>query len=647
MRMFLSIALGLGATWAATTASAQTLFSYGSYPVSKEEFLRIYKKNNNQQLDYSKASVDECLDLYSLFRMKVKEAEELRLDTLAAVNSELDNYRTQLARTYLTDKEVGQKLIKEAHARLQEDVRASHILVTVKPYQDTTAGYQKIDSIYKAIVSGKASFEDMARQFSDDKGSGAQGGDIGYVTALQVVYPFENAMYETAVGQVSKPFRSQFGFHILKVTDKRKSRGQVQVAQIMIAANGDVAQKEAIEKIRDIKSKIQKGASFEEMVAQYSEDKFTKDKGGLMEPFGVGKWKPAFEEAAFALKQTGDLSEPVETEYGVHLLKLVKRVPNASLESMQDELKRRVENDGRSSLAKERQQEKAKKKYGFKEYPEHFEKLLAAITDDTYKEKGIQPDDYVSYKEVLFEIGGTKYDQYGFMKYVDHLTRGRLMGERNVALRDLLNIYQLEKLQRLEEAQLQKENPDFRNLVQEYRDGILLFDLMDKRVWSKASKDTTGLQTFFQSNQGKYQWKPGFEGVVYQSGSEKDLQDLGQELASGLSQDEAVKKLVERPNDMAKISKQEGRFEFERFPVAPEHFEEGKAGKVFRNEDGSFSLVFVSKIHANAEPKKIDEARGYVVADYQDYLEKQWNAELRKKYPVKVEDKVIKSIIKN
>ena len=649
MRILFSIALGVGSTLFAVAGNAQTLFSYGTNPVSKEEFLRVYQKNNAQKKpDYSEKSVKEYLDLYALFRMKVKEAENQKLDTTAAVKSELNNYKGQLARTYLSDKEVTKNLAREAYNRMQEDVRVSHILVALRPNDDTAKAYQKIDSIYKAITQNKADFGAMARELSDDKGSGAQNGEIGYITALQVVYPFENAAYNTPVGQVSKPFRTQFGYHIVKVEDKRKSRGQVQVAQIMIASpksKGEQGLAEARKKIATIQDALKKGSSFESLVTQYSEDKFTKDKQGLLEPFGVGRMAPAFENAAFALKNTGDISEPVTTEYGVHLLKLVKKVPAQSFEEQQDNITRRVENDSRALAAKEAYQEKVKKQNGFKEYPENYSKLVAALPADSAKTKSFKLEDFKSYTAPLFDLGGKKYTQYDFMSYVTNLTRGNLMGNKDNAMRDLLKMYQNTTLNDMQQAELEKNNPEFRNLVHEYRDGILLFDLMDKNVWSKASKDSTGLTEYYNQNKAKYKWQPGFEGTVYQSVSEVDLNALKAALNSGVDAADAVDK-INTPEKPSQITQESGRFEASRFPVDISAYKEDGASNVFRNEDGTFSMVFAHKVFTQASDKTLDEARGFAVADYQDYLEKKWNQDLKQKYPVKIEQKALNSIIK-
>jgi peptidyl-prolyl cis-trans isomerase SurA len=649
MRILFSIALGVGATLFTVSVNAQTLFSYGNNPVSKEEFLRVYQKNNAQKKpDYSEKSVKEYLDLYALFRMKVKEAETQKLDTTAAVKSELNNYKGQLARTYLSDKEVTKNLAREAYDRMQEDVKVAHILVALRPNDDTVKAYQRIDSIYKAITVNKADFGDMARTLSDDKGSGAQNGEIGYITALQVVYPFENAAYNTPAGQVSKPFRTQFGYHIVKVEDKRKTRGQVQVAQIMIAApksKGEQGLADARKKIAEVQEALKKGTSFESLVKQYSEDKFSKDKQGLLEPFGVGRMAPGFENAAFALQKDGDISEPVTTEYGIHLLKLIKKIPAPSFAEQQDNITRRVENDSRALAAKEAYQEKVKKQNGFKEYPENFNKLVLVLPADSAKDKSFKVEDFKSYTAPVFDLGGKKYTQYDFMSYVGNLTRGNLMGNKDNAMRDLLKMYENATLNDLQQAELEKSNPEFRNLIHEYRDGILLFDLMDKNVWSKASKDSTGLMTFYDQNKSKYKWQPGFEGTVYQSVSEVDLNKLKTALNSGVDVTDAVEK-INTPENPSQITQESGRFEASRFPIDISSFKEGAPSTVFRNEDGTFSLVFAHKVFNQASDKTLEEARGFAVADYQDYLEKKWNQDLKQKYPVKIEQKALNSIIK-
>jgi peptidyl-prolyl cis-trans isomerase SurA len=641
------MALGAGICLSSLSGNAQTLFTYGNHAVDKDEFLRVYQKNNNQQnLDYSEKSLNEYLNLYSLFRMKVQEAEDMGMDTTQAVLSELHNYRDQLAKTYLIDKDVTSKLVDEAYDRMKKDLHVAHILIAVRPNQDSLAGKATADSLYNLLIQNKADFATLAKQFSDDKSTADKGGDVGYITALQVVYPFENAAYNTAIGQISKPFRTQFGYHIIKVEGSRPDIGKVQVAQILIANpeyKGATGKKEAQAKLAEVRAKLKSGASFEDLVATYSDDNFSKNNKGVLEPFGVGKMTPAYEQAAFALKNPGDISEPITTEYGYHILKLVKKIPLQPLDSIRDEITRKVENDSRAAMAKDAYLEKVKKEYNFKEYPENVKVMLRVVGEDTAK--AFKAEHYASLTNSLFEIGDKKYTQIGFLRYAESLTQGNLIGRRGSVLEDLYGMYKNKSLQDMQQEDLEKSNPEFRNLIAEYKNGIMLFDLMDKKVWSKATSDTTGLKNYYEKHQSKYQWQPGFEGTVYLSLNETDLSKVREYLSQGMEVQAAFDK-VDNGNHKIAISQNTGRFEFGKFPLKPSDFTEGKPTKIFQNEDKSSGFVFVNKLHPQTEIKTMEDARGFVVADYQDYLEQEWNNSLQAKYPVSIKEKVLKKLVK-
>lgn len=643
----------------AGTGRAQTLFSYGSNPVTKQEFLRVYQKNSlNKKPDFSEPALKEYLDLYSLFRMKVREAEGQKLDTLESIQRELDNYRRQLAKNYLTDDEVNNKLQREAYERMKEDVRVSHILIMAPPSmpgEDTLARYKTIDSIYNAVTKGKADFAALARQYSEDRGSKDRGGDIGYLTALQTIYPFENVAYTTAKGKVSAPFRTQFGYHIVKVTDRRPALGEIKVAQIMVAApksKGEAGIAEARVRMDSIRAELKKGVPFEDVARKSSDDKYTAADGGNMMVFGVGKVDPAFEQAAFALKKPGDLSQPVQTEYGLHIIKLVNKIPLKPYDSISGQLKRRIENDSRAQTARDIFFQKIKDKNGFKEYPENLAAVaerMNKIPDTGMEANTFKLEDFKGMDKPLFTLGGQNYSQEDFVNYAFGLTRGRIPGPKKAVVKDIYNMYTGMVVNDFQEHKLVEENVEFKNLMQEYRDGIMLFELMDRNVWGKASRDTVGLKTFFGPRKDKYLWDPGFKGAVYRF---KDEASLKKGLAlidknKGVVKDEEMVKELnsEAMPDAVNISR--GRYEFSRFSDAPQTaIVKGKATPAKKNDDGSYTVVVAEEIYNTPTPKTLDEARGYVVAEYQDYLEKEWNAKLRQKYPVKVEESVFKSMVK-
>jgi peptidyl-prolyl cis-trans isomerase SurA len=654
MRKLVLTCLGIASLITAT--NAQTLFTFGNTPVSKEDFLRVYQKNSiNKQPDFSEPALKEYLDLYSLFRMKVKEAELQKLDTLSSIQYELDNYRKQLAKNYLTDDQVINKLIKEAYDRMKEEVHVAHILIMVNQMAngaDTVAAYKKIDSLYNAISKGKAEFGAMASAFSDDRGTKPTGGDLGYLTALQTVYPFENVIYNTPVGKISKPFRTQFGYHIVKVMDRRAAKGEVKIAQILVAiqkSKGAEGEQAAQKRADSVMAMLKQGKSFTELVKKYSDDKYSINDDGVLAPIGVGKVAPEFEDAAFGLKKTGDITQ-VRTDFGFHIIKLIDKYPLKPFDSLQSFIKRKVDNDSRAQVARDLFYDKMKQKNGFKEYTANFDEVVQRMMKlpDTGKNANtFKASDFSTMTKPLFELDKRAYLQSDFISYAEELTRGRLMGPKNAVMRDIYNMYVKTIVNDIEEHRLVDEYPEFKNLMEEYRDGIMLFELMDRNVWGKASKDTAGLKAFYEKNKSKYQWEPGFTGSVYKFKSEKVMKEglklLGQK---GVKDEDVIKKLNNDSMPDA-VTIQRGHYEFSKFKEVPQaSITSKKVTDPKKNEDGTYTVVRVDEVYNAPTQKSLDDARGYVVAEYQDYLEKTWNEQMRQKYPVKVENTVFKSMVK-
>lgn len=642
---------------AITSISAQTLFEFGKDKVSKDEFLKVYRKNSmNKQVDYSEPALREYLNLYGLFRMKVKEARLQQIDTMASIQYELNNYRKTLAKNYLTDDAMNEKLMKEAYDRMKYEVHASHILVYNSQFSqsgDTVALFKKIDSIYNAITKGKADFAAMAMKFSDDAGTKPRGGDIGYITALQTVYPFENAVYNTPVGKISQPFRTQFGYHIVKVHDKRPASGQVQVAQIMIAtpkSKGEEGIANAKKRMDSVVAKLKSGAKFEDMVVQFSEDKFSNKDGGVLNPLSIGDTDPAFEAAAFGLKKPGDLSTPVQTDYGIHLLKLVQKTPIKPFDSLRTSLKRKVENDSRAQVAKQAFLDKIKQSNGFKDYPANYNALadrIATLPDTGKNANTFSEKDFSNMSEPVFTFAGKNYLQSDLATYAYSLTRGRIVGPRKAVFKDVYTLYLNNILNDFEEHKLIDENPEFKGQMADYTDGIMLFELMDRNVWRKASTDTTGLKTFYETKKDKYQWEPGFKGAVYIFKNETAM-NTGKKLLtkSNMTDEDLVKKMNSDSIPDA-VTIQRGRYEFSKYKDYPQsEIVKGKITSAKKNDNGTYSFVKVDEVYNTNTPKSLDEAKGYIVAEYQDYLEKSWHDMLRQKYPMKVNEDVFKQMVK-
>ena len=346
------------------------LMTVAGEDVTKSEFEKVFKKNNKSAGAVDQKALSDYLELYINYKLKVKEASELGLDTAATFVSELNGYRKQLSQPYLIDKEVSDKLMHEAYDRMQKDVRASHILIKCGPDElpkDTLEAYNKAMKARERVMKGE-DFGKVAKEVSEDPSAKDNMGDLGFFTAMQMVYPFESAAFNSKIGDVSMPVRTKFGYHIIKKTDERKDPGEVFSAHIMVRAGKGTTPDDsakAVQKINEINGKLKAGGNFEELAKQYSDDQGSAKNGGVLPSFKTGRMVPEFESAAFALKNKGDISEPIKTQYGWHIIKLINRKEIGTYEEMQSELKASIGKDSRSEVSKSSMVNKIKKEYKF------------------------------------------------------------------------------------------------------------------------------------------------------------------------------------------------------------------------------------------------------------------------------------------
>ena len=535
-------------------ATGPAIETLGSYPVPAREFAYVYKKNNGTAPDYgTRASVTDYLTLYTNFRLKVLNAEKQGLDTTQAFRRELDGYRQQLAQPYLTEKGVTDQLIHEAYDRMAQEVSASHILVRVAPDAapaDTLAAYQKIVALRQRVTGGE-DFSTVARATSEDPSAAENGGKLGYFTAMQMVYPFESAAYRTPVGEVSQPIRTRFGYHIIKVNDRRAAQGEIKVAHLMVRVTPQAPRADsaaARKKINELYARLRKGENWNKLVAQFSEDAGSAPNGGELPAFGTGRMIPSFEEAAFKLQKPGDISAPVQTPYGWHIIKLLEKQPIPTFAALEPTLKSKVAKDSRSELNRAAFLKRVRQENQFVEIP--AAKALAFSQADTALVKGrykFNPATMTASgakaskatkkaggdKLPLFTIMGQPYPVADFLTYAQQNQRPRPTAQPAFAMQQLYDQYVDQSLTDFEKAALPTKYEDYRMLVQEYRDGILLFQLMDSKVWSKAIEDTTGLEKFFAANQASYQFGQRARGTVISAASPQLLARAQRELAKG------------------------------------------------------------------------------------------------------------------
>lgn len=501
--------------------SDQVLIRIDDRQITKAEFLEIYKRNNLESVIAETKEVDEYLEMYINFRLKVKAAKDQGLDTLSSFVDELQGYRDQLAQQYLVDHEVTEKLIEEAWERSQYDVRASHILIELPEHaapEDTLEVYEQMKELRERALAGE-SFGDLARDYSDDPsadGRPARGdqparrgnaGDLGYFTVFNMVYPFESAAYKTSPGDISMPFRTSFGYHIVKVTDRLPAMGRARVAHIMLMTPQDASSEELADKEEQIFELHQKlmdeGADFEELAAEYSEDQQSAQRGGEMAPFTSNRMVPQFIEAISKMHEEGDISPPVRTDFGWHIIKLLKKDTPPDFEEAYTDLQNRIQRDDRSRLSQQVVVERLKDEYDLQKEEEALQAFYEAV-DESIFEGAWDSETATRMNDVLFSFADRSYTQKDFAEYLDDHQRN----QNPTTVRGLVNHYLDQMIAReilaYEEKNLEEKYDEFRKVMQEYHDGILLFEITNQEVWSKATADTTGLKAFFEANQEQY-----------------------------------------------------------------------------------------------------------------------------------------------
>ncbi|GAA0892332.1 peptidylprolyl isomerase [Fulvivirga kasyanovii] len=621
------------------------LFDVGGESVYTDEFAYVYKKNNvNNDSAFTHGDIKDYLDLYIKFKLKIAEAKNRGMDTTAAFIREFDTYKEQLKKPYLSENQVTEKLIAEAYQRYKEEINASHILIQVDAEaapEDTLKAYNKILEIREQATKG-TDFGKLAREYSDDPSAKMNNGNLGYFTSFQMVYPFESAAYNTEEGKVSKPVRTKFGYHLVKVLDKRASQGSVEVSHIMIRIKPNKADSlEARNKIFEIYDQAVGGVNWDDLAKQFSEDINTKNSGGRLRPFKVGQMPYTFQEAAFALSEPGDISDPVMTPYGWHIIRLEKKLPLESFKEMEPSIKSRIDRDSRAELNKKVLIERLRKENGFKE-TDAVQKIWDFADSTLTQGNWNYPAGNELLDDVLFSIASENYTVEDFFKYVKREQRPNSHSPE-VYMRLLYNNFTDGRIITYEESHLEDKYIDYRMLVNEYREGILLFELMEQEVWNKAVEDTAGLKEYYEQHKDKYQWAQRVRATVYNSDSEEVLSEIEGLINSNDSLALSKKALEKHYNDKTALTLQvtEGVFEKGDNDVVDQIKWSPGVYKV--DASGRHNLVWIEEVLEPA-PKKLDEIKGLVISDYQNYLEKLWVEELREKYPVNINDSGLKYI---
>jgi len=628
----------------------KVLMTIDGDPVYVDEFLRVYNKNLDMIKDESQKSKEAYLELFINYKLKVKEAFAQGLHENESFIKELGSYRNQLSQNYLYDQEITEELIEEGYNRLLEEVSASHILIRLTPDsrpKDTLVAFNRMKAILEKARAGE-DFETLAKQYSEEPKADERGGFLGYFKGFGMVYPFETAAYNTPVGQVSNIIRTQYGYHILKVHDRRVSPEEVTVAHIMVSSQGgEVSDEVALQRLNEIKMRLNQGEDFGDLARQFSEDPGTARNSGLLNRFGSGRLNaPNFEEAAFGLKNKGDISEPVQTDFGWHIIKLIERHPKESLEEMRDDLLMRVKTSDRSKVIVKSVNERIKEKYNFVKINDPLPFFNQFVTDSVLKRKWVYKPEDLTKNEPIFKIGNRTYRYSDFAEYIDvRQKRSRIYREKEVLLAEYYKEFEDHTLDEFYKISLEEDNEEFANLLDEYRNGLLIYDLMQRNIWEPSKTDSIGIEKFFNKNRDNYRMNTRVRGSIASTADAEIAGKIKKMLNDGVDED----KIKTQLNSDTKINVifTTGVFEMGN-SILPESFKPKKGISEVYNISTAQNTNAAQYIVVNVEEVlpagniSLDNIRGRVISDYQLYLDQKWMEELRNRHKIKVNKKALK-----
>lgn len=636
-----------------TCLAAQTLFTYGKHAVDKEEFLRAFYKNNPG--DHSAQALRDYLDLYIAFKLKVQAAKDSKLDTSADQKNELLNFRRQIEDDYLADDSSVNALCKEAFDRSLRDVRVSHIFIPFNPSyvngpstffstetEDTASAFAAIQKAYKELQQG-ADFGAVAEKYSLDPSVKSNKGDIGFITVFTLPYQLENIAYRLHKGDFSQPYKSNAGYHILKKTEERASFGQMKAAQILLSypPNITTGEKQVLLKRADsIYKALQQGASFELLAKQFGSERTVASTGGVLSPdFSIGKYDPVFENAVIRLKNDGDYTLPFETGYGVHIIKRLAHIPPATDTSQAVALfKNNVLQDARMKVLHDNQDKKILQSVQYK-FVFKSKVLLWQITDSLLRNPGYLPAKNITTENVVFTFSKEQKTLGDWWTHVQTIRNNYRPGTA-LPYETILQHYAAATARIYYKEHLEDYNTAFKNQLDEFAEGNQLFEIMERQVWNKGAEDQAGLKKYYEANKEKYKWAPSVNAIFF-TVIDKAVADAIKAAPENYLQN--WRTISE--SSSGKIIADSARFEVTQLPGYREDTPIGVLTEMGGDTgDGSVSLIYVLGKHTDAAQKTFDEAKGLVINDYQNLLDQQWIASLKKKYRVKIKEDVLKTL---
>jgi len=621
----------------AQISDTDSLLTISDQAVLADEFVRVYNKNLNLVQDASQKDLDSYLELFINYKLKLVEAKALDYDKDPTYLKEFNSYKNQLTDAYLTDKKVTDALVREAYERTTIEVKAQHILILLDEVEtDTLEAYSKIEKLRERFIN--EDFESLRKELHNGKSIFVE--DLGYFSAFKMVYNFESAAYTTKIGEVSRPFRTRFGFHVVKVLDKQKSRGQVEVAHIMITNKQKDSTLVPKDRIQELHRLLLQGEDFSELAKQFSDDKSSSNLGGKLKPFKSGQINSEiFENTAFGLTNKEDLSQPIQTKFGWHILKLIDRKPVESFETIKPELENQVGKDSRSQLVKAKMLEQLLADYQLSNQNSNVAKIESNLSFDSIQNVWKFSDNFEATQPFL-TIQNTTHTAQDFLEFLNKNQRAvKKEWPVSVIVKKQYASFLEQSVFQYKRDNLENENQEFVNILNEYREGLLLFELMQDKIWDGAKNDSIGLQTFYNDNKANYVWPDRIEGSVARSSDSKYTKKVLKYWRKNSSNNEIAEVLNKTKQNVIFSN---GEFEIGH-PALPKGLEY-KAGlsKVIQ-ENSNYFVVNVTALKPSKQ-KSFEEAKGQLISDYQTELELNWIQELRSKYSVKVNEEVLSKV---
>jgi len=629
-----------------TGVFSQTLFTYGNTSVDKAEFIRAYNKNKTPVADKEKA-LREYLDLYIKFKLKVKAAMELRLDTLPQLLYDAQSFRSQIEDSYLNNDKAVNDLLTEAFERSQKDLHVLHFFVPVEitlTPADTLKVYRSISTLYTGLAAGKTDYDNLAAADAVK----INHSDLGFITTFTLPYEYETLIYNLKMGQASKPYRTKNGWHIFKLVGERKAVGKWKVAQILFSfpPNAGDPEKQLLEKKADsIYQLLKKGEDFGKMARWFSDDRASYGNNGEIPEFGAGKFDLSFETEVFKLSKDNEIGKPFLTPFGYHIVKRLSQSPvspDKTDMAYQFELKQKIQQDARVNGAKDLFLKEILKQVNYKKTGAVTDADLYRYADSVIAHPNSETGNAAVYpitNKIIYSFDKTKLSGKDWLDFVrSYKGSGELYrGETNAALVDkfvsstILDHYK---------KHLEDYNTDFRYQMEEFKDGNVLFEIMERNIWGKASNDMNGLQKHYTDNKSKYVWAASANIILFNCVSKA----IADEARAALIKGKDWKKIEEESNN--NIQADSGRFELSQIPVKIDVMATGAVSETVVNPDGNASFIKLIRRHDANLQRNFEEARGLVINDYQNILEESWIIDLKKKYPVKINEAVFQSLLK-